>query len=156
MVRRKLGQLVIPNAMAWKSSKTRTTVQAEAVPVALTGPDFQNQICNLWKYTKGKPRAPIVYSVPHHGECEDTGFPLAAEIELAEGIAYIAAVKKGVEAVSASAVGLPNDPHDGLLVYVASNDGVRPEVQNQLQSIARAIQGVESRGEYRLLSRKNY
>ena len=138
--------------MALKSSKTQKTARAEVGSIGLTGVDFQDQICSLWKHSRGKPKGPIVYAVPPRRERDNTGFPLEIEIELAEGIAYIAAVKKGVESVSASAVGLPNDPHDGLLLHIASNDGVRSDVQEHLQSIILLIQGIASRGECRLVS----
>lgn len=94
-----------------------------ALKPTLTGANFQRQVCGLWKGTKGKPKDPIVYAVPSDEENEYHGFPLQAEVELAEGFAYIAAVKKGVETVSASAISIPNDMHDGLLVYIASNKG---------------------------------
>lgn len=117
--------------------------------VTLTGVDFQDQVCDLWRHTKGKPKEPTLYALPQDQECEKGKLPLKAEIELAEGFAYIAAVKKGVELVSASALGLPKNSRDGLLVYVTSNDGVPPHIQDRLQSIASAMQQVATQGENR-------
>lgn len=51
----------------------------------------------------------------------------------------MAAVKKGVESVLVSVLGMLNDLRDGILVYLASNDAVRPDVQNYLRSIVLVI-----------------
>lgn len=123
------------------------TIPAETESVTLTGVDFQDQVCDLWRHTKGEPKEPTLYALPQSYPREKGEISLKAEIELAEGFAYIAAVKKGVESVSASAVGLPKSPCDGLVLYVTSNDGVQPRVRDRLQSIASIMQEVATQGE---------
>ena len=116
----------------------------------LTGADFQRQVGQLWQLTKGKPKDPTVCTLPSPDEDGHNEFPLAVEIELTESIAYIAAVKKGVESVSASAMSIPNDSRSELLIYVASNDGIQPKARKHLTMIFSAIeQSAKSGGKER-------
>lgn len=72
--------------------------------------DFHNRVCDLWKHTKGRPGDPIANVIEQSQQAANTDFALKDEVELAEGIAYITAVCKGVEQVSACAIGIPNKP----------------------------------------------
>ncbi|KAK5106991.1 hypothetical protein LTS08_001116 [Lithohypha guttulata] len=117
---------------------------------ALTGVDFQHQVSHLWQCTKGKPQDPFKAAVPPHQQLEHHELPLQAEVDLAEAVAYIAAVKKGVESVSASAISVPNDARHELLIYIASNDGIQEKTESSLRTMFSIIeQSVASAGSNR-------
>lgn len=71
---------------------------------------------------------------------------MAMEVDLAEGFAFVAAVRKGVESVSATAIARPINPIDGLMVYVASNDEIQQNTKDEFESIASSIRKLASQG----------
>lgn len=133
------------------TANSRTATHNDSIWREVSEKAFRNQIINLWKHTKGRPGDPFTYAAP---VCENKNnhlFTFATEVTLAEGFAFVAATKKGVESVSAAAIAVPKHEEDGLLVYVASNDDIRPSTKEQLQIILSSLRRVASRGKMKAL-----
>lgn len=130
----------------------RTATPNNSIWRGMTERTFQQHVCRLWKHTNGRPKDPIVYAVPARKNDGENVLPIAIEIELAEGFAFVAAVKKGVESVSAVAIAIPKNRLDGLMVYIASNVEVRPNTKEKFKSMVSSIRGLASRGELELTS----
>lgn len=96
---------------------------------------FQQHINKLWKSTRGQPKDAQTYAQAPPDASEEALFPFALELELARGIAFIAAANKGVESVSAAAIEIPADASKGLRLSLASNEKIRPTVKDMLNEI---------------------
>ena len=115
---------------------------------------FQMHIAELWKATQGRPKDPAVYALPTSELVPEESFPLQLEMQLAKSFAYIAGVKRGVECVSAAAVERSRNVTDGLTINLASNNQIRPEVEQRLKEIALIMQDAAADSELWLLSSK--
>ncbi len=118
----------------------RTACPANSVWQPVSESTFQEHIAKLWKATSGKPKDPAVYELPAPGTFVEDNFPLAIEVQLAKGFAFIAEVRRGVECVSAAAIEWPRNPVDGSTINLASNSQIRPEVEQKLKQIALIMQ----------------
>lgn len=77
---------------------------------------------------------------------EDDFLPFAIELELAKGIAFISAARKGVESVSAVAVERPQNPSEGLRLHPASNNETRQMVKNGLDEVVMILRKTVEEG----------
>lgn len=98
----------------------------------------------------GSQRTPLCIRCQHLRIVSRHRYTLTIEANRAEGFAFIAAARKGVESVSAAAIASPKEPSDGLLIYIASNDAIHLDTKVQLQSIVSSLQQVASRGKLEL------
>lgn len=122
---------------------------------------FQQAIALLWTATHGHPKDPQKYSyntlqnstTSNHG---DDTLPLAVELELANGLAFIASARKGPESVTAVVVETPSPSvkpqprpkHPGLRFTVAANDGVSPTVREKIDEVIEKLQNTALGGTF--------
>lgn len=77
---------------------------------------------------------------------DDGLLPVALEVQITNGIAFIAAAKKGVEFVSAVAIETPRNPSDGLRLNLAANEDVSQAVKDCLDEIITSVSHVARGG----------
>ncbi|KIW54611.1 hypothetical protein PV05_06960 [Exophiala xenobiotica] len=115
---------------------------------------FHKTIRALWKRTKGRPKDPQTYPIPTSEIPDGDIFPLVVELEVANGVAFIAATKKGVKQVSATAIERPRWPSDGLRLNLAANEEIQQIVRDKMDRVV-AILRKAAKGAEITLSQSN-
>lgn len=113
---------------------------------------FQQNISALWKTTRGRPKTPQTYSVATQTIYDEVGLSITLELQLANGIAFIAASRKGVESVSAAVIEMPRNPSDGLKLNLAANEGISQTVKDCMDKIGASVRNVARGGKPTTLS----
>ncbi|KAJ4516565.1 hypothetical protein HRR83_001899 [Exophiala dermatitidis] len=134
--------------MASRALNPRTASRTMSIWSPLGEAQFQRSISTLWKATRGRPKDPQCYSLALQKTPDDGLLPVALEVQITNGIAFIAAAKKGVEFVSAVAIETPRNPSDGLRLNLAANEDVSQAVKDCLDEIItseRTLTGFQKR-----------
>ncbi|KIW90486.1 uncharacterized protein Z519_09132 [Cladophialophora bantiana CBS 173.52] len=114
----------------------RTAPARRSIWGPLEEAQFQRNIGKLWKITHGQPKDPQTYPLPTESTTRDDVVPITVELQLAKGVAFISAAKKGVESVTAVAIEQPQNPSQGLRLNLAANEEIRPGVKDRMDEVA--------------------
>ncbi|EXJ70465.1 uncharacterized protein A1O5_06534 [Cladophialophora psammophila CBS 110553] len=114
----------------------RTAPAQRSIWGALKEAQFQQNIAELWKITHGRPKDPQTYPLATESTSRDDVVPITVELQLAKGIAFISAAKKGVESVAAVAIEQPQNPSQGFRLNLATNEEIRPGVKDRMDEVA--------------------
>jgi hypothetical protein len=124
----------------------RTAIRETSIWSHVGEAQFQRNINALWEATRGRPKVPQTYPVAVQDTHEDGVLPIALELQLVNGMAFIAAAKKGVESVSAAVIESPQHPSNGLRFSLAANEGISHIVKDRLDSVIESVRSAAREG----------